>query len=71
MSKQLVYSKDISIDNLCVGLKYVTLVISGRIYKNTRKFLGWPNWCHYDSKKDAKEDAKMLEKNGYIIDWYL
>lgn len=41
MSKQLVYSEDISIDNLFVGLKYVTLVISGRIYKNTRKFLGW------------------------------
>lgn len=41
MSKQLVYSKDISIDNLFVGLKYVTLVISGRVYKNTRKFLGW------------------------------
>lgn len=41
MSKQLVYSKDISVDNLFVGLEYVTFVISGRIYKNTRKFLGW------------------------------
>lgn len=41
MGKQLVYSKDISVDNLFVGLKYVTLVISGRVYKNTRKFLGW------------------------------
>lgn len=41
MGKQLVYSEDISINELFVGLKYVTLVISGRIYKNTRKFLIW------------------------------
>lgn len=41
MGKQLVYSEDISINDLFVGLQSVTLVISGRVYKNTRKFLGW------------------------------
>lgn len=41
MTKQLVYSKDITIDNLFVGLKYISLTISGRIYKTPRSFLGW------------------------------
>lgn len=41
MTKQLVYSKDITIDNLFVGLKYISLTISGRIYKTSRSFLGW------------------------------
>lgn len=41
MNKQLVYSKDIPEDNLFVGLRYVTLVISGRIYRQSRKFLWW------------------------------
>lgn len=25
----------------------------------------------YVISKDAKEDAKMLERNGHIVDWYL
>lgn len=41
MTKQLVYSKDITIDTLFVGLKYISLTISGRIYKTSRSFLGW------------------------------
>lgn len=28
-------------DNLFVGLKYISLTISGRIYKTSRSFLGW------------------------------
>lgn len=41
MAEQLIYSKDITIDNLFVGLKYISLTISGRIYKTSRNFLGW------------------------------
>lgn len=35
----------------------------------------WWGWSKigdiYDYEEDAIEDAKMLEKNGHIVDWYL
>lgn len=51
--------------------EYSSLVMDMGYVIQKKHWWGWSNWCHYDSKKDAKEDAKMLEKNGHIVDWYI
>lgn len=81
MTKQLVYSKDITIDNLFVGLKYISLTISGRIYKTSRSFLGWtlkPQYSYtlsvpyidspyFDGERQLQSLSKWIHENK--ADW--
>lgn len=39
--------------------------------KSIFRWWGWSNWGHYDYEEDAIEDAKMLESEGHIVDWYI
>lgn len=51
--------------------EYSSLVMDMGYVIQKKYWWGWSNWSHYDSAEDAKEVAKMLERNGHIVDWYL
>lgn len=50
--------------------EYVSLIDSCYAIQK-KKWWGWSNWCLYDYKETAIEDAKRLEKNGHTVQWHL
>ena len=50
---------------------YSPLVMDMGYVIQKKHWWGWSNWGHYDYEEDAIEDAKMLESEGHIVDWYI
>lgn len=50
---------------------YASLVLDMGYVIQKKHWWGWSNWCYYDNREDAVEDAEILERKGHIVSWHI
>lgn len=53
-----------------VGILY-SLVFEDVYVIQKKHWWGWSDWETYDTEEEAVDDAKMLEKQGHKVKWYI